>query len=437
MLIGSLDLFTRYGEARAGRRLVAVRPGALPITVVNTSVVAQERKSIPLLDEFVLRAIRLGQIQTNHIASLSGVGDSMVRSSAAGLAAGGHLIYGVVEGNLALTPLGEKTAVELATVEPIQRQFKVCFDRTLWKVADYDPRQLISKAQARDEGMQILPAFKSSKIGDKDVTVTNLNALIRAGNIGNADIDILRVTRLATNTHRYLPVQILVYADPKSYEIEIAVLIDDDLSVDHEYPLISLDVVGKLGLKVSSGSHRVLLADELEVARKASSTAVKAENIVSNRLSHVGSVFGFEHNAWLERALTTTKRRLLLAAPSFDVEIMKHQVLPRIFSLLRAGVEVRLAFAESKERTESDDDLKATLARVVQKYSTTFSIAYDKTLSASSLVFDDAWIETGFGWLHELEPAPMSLRLYEGTVVQSRRYADQTYQQLNEQYFMP
>jgi hypothetical protein len=58
-------------------------------------------------------------------------------------------------------------------------------------------------------------------------------------------------------------------------------------------------------------------------------------------------------------------------------------------------------------------------------------------ISASSLVFDDTWIESGFGWRQELDTDPTALRLYEGTVIQGRRYADQMYQQLMEQHFMP
>jgi hypothetical protein len=321
MLTNSLDLISRYSEARAGRRLVAVLPGALPVTVVNTSVLAQERKSIPLLDEFVLRSIRLGQTRTNLIAQLSGVSDSLVRSSAAGLAADGNLIYSIQDGSLALTPIGERLAIEMATIEPVQRPFKVCFDRTLWRVKEYDPRHLVQKSQVRDEQMQILPAFKSSRIADDDITVANLNALIRKGDSTNTDIDILRILRLSGNTHRFLPVQMLIYVDPGSYDLDIAILIDDELSGDHEFPLISLDVIGKLSLNVSPGIERERLADAIEVARQAAPAGQSFQSLVSRGLSQIAPVFGFEHNAWLEKPSRRPKVDCSLSLPRWTKKL--------------------------------------------------------------------------------------------------------------------
>ena len=435
MLTNSLDLISRYSEARAGRRLVAVVPAALPVTVVKTSVLAQERKSIPLLDEFVLRAIRLGQTKTDLIARLSGVSDALVRSSAAELAADGNLIYSIQDGSLALTPLGERLAIELATVEPVQRQLKVCFDRTLWRVKEYDPRQLVQKSQVRDEEMQILPAFKSSRIADDDVTVANLNALIRKGDSTTTDIDILRILRLSGNTHRFLPVQIMIYVDPGSYDLDITILVDDELSGDHEFPLISLDVIGKLSLNVRPGGERERLADAIEVARQAATTGQNFQSLVSNGLSQVAPVFGFEHNAWLEKALTTTKSRLLVATPSVDEEIMTHQVLPRIAALLREGAEVKLAFGDANEENESCKDLHASIASIRQKYPASFSVAWGQEVQVSVLVFDDTWIQTGFEWFTDLEFDPTAVRLHEGTVVQSRRFVDETYRRLSTSHF--
>ncbi|MHA7301116.1 hypothetical protein [Pseudarthrobacter sp. MDT1-22] len=386
-------------------------------------------------DVAVLRSIRLGQTRTNLIAQLSGVSDSLVRSSAAGLAADGNLIYSIQDGSLALTPLGERLAIEMATIEPVQRPFKVCFDRTLWRVKEYDPRHLVQKSQVRDEQMQILPAFKSSRIADDDVTVANLNALIRKGDSTTTDIDILRILRLSGNTHRFLPVQMLIYVDPGSYDLDIAILIDDELSGDHEFPLISLDVIGKLSLNVSPGIEREPLADAIEVARQAAPTGQSFQSLVSKGLSQIAPVFGFEHNAWLEKALTTTKSRLLVVTPSLDKEIMTHQILPKISTILREGAEIKLAFGVAKEENGSNTDLHASIASIRQKYPASFSIAWGQEVQFSSLVFDDTWIQTGFEWFTDLEFDPTAVRLHEGTAVQSRRFVDETYRRLSTSYF--
>ncbi|WP_343319321.1 hypothetical protein AAFM46_02415 [Arthrobacter sp. TMP15] len=434
MFADNRDLFSRYGSSRAGRILVAVSKAALPVTVVSTSVIAQEKKGIPLLDEFILRAIRLGQGRIRRIAQLSGVADSLIQSSAAGLAASGNLIYGVQDGVLALTPFGEKMAIDMATIKPVQRQFKVCFDRTLWCVAGYDSNELISKGQARDADQLILPAIKSSRIGDRDIAVSNLNALIRKGNIGSSEIDILRITKLSGNTHRYLPVGILIYVDSVNSDLELALIVDEDLSQSHELPLISLDVAKRLGIEVSRDVLRPKLSDELEVAREARRSSPEINSGTSS-LSQVARVLGFEHRALLEDGLSVTNRRLLIATGDVDVEFFKSYALPKIADLLKAGVTVKLAFNRPQKSAATDKDPLGLLSKLSARYPASLSVDLDHEYTSNTLIFDDSWVETSFGWLDDVPHSPQPLMLHEGTLVQGREYSDAKFNELTEFLF--
>lgn len=434
MFADSQDLFIRYGASRAGRHLVAISKAALPVTVVNTSVIAQEKKGIPLLDEFILRAISLGQGQTHQIAKLSGVAESLINSSAAGLAATGNLIYGVREGVLALTPMGAKTAIELATVKPVQRQFKVCFDRTLWCVMEYDPNDLMSKSEAREDGQLILPAFKSSRIGDPDITVANLNGLIRKGNIGSSELDILRITKLSGNTHRYLSVLVLVYVDAVNMDIELALIVDDELSHAHELPLISLGVADRLEIVVAKDSVRPILSDELEVAREAQASSPQPSHATSS-LSQVAPVVGFEHRVLLEKALVTTDRRLVIATENFDADFVINYIVPKIGDLLKKGVVVKIALGYSQNDEGADQEVLGPLTKLSSRYPAALSIVWNQHHGAGSLIFDDTWIETSFGWLEEISQPPKPLALHEGTLVRGHEYADAKFEFLNAKLF--
>jgi len=76
--------------------------------------------------------------------------------------------------------------------------------------------------------MTILPAARNAQIGPDDVTPSGFNALLDGGKL-----QVLRVHKVTSRKHRYLPVKLLVYADQSRRELELVVCIEDDLATEH------------------------------------------------------------------------------------------------------------------------------------------------------------------------------------------------------------
>src|SRR4051812_9725309 len=129
MLDDEAALHARYGNARPGLTLVAIEDAAIPVTVVQTEVLAQERKPLPLLNEFVLRFTRSGLESAADIADICGLEPALVEGAVADEVAIGHMTYAPARGSVALTPLGIRTSQELEAVQPVQKQLKIPFDR--------------------------------------------------------------------------------------------------------------------------------------------------------------------------------------------------------------------------------------------------------------------------------------------------------------------
>lgn len=114
--------------------------------------------------------------------------------------------------------------------------------------------------------MTIPPAARNAQIGPDDVTPSGFNALLK----GNK-LQVLRVHKVTSRKHRYLPVKLLVYADQSRRELELAVCIEDDLTTEHGLALDRIQAVERLGFSLSDADPRPVLDEELEGQRRTDS----------------------------------------------------------------------------------------------------------------------------------------------------------------------
>ena len=174
------SLQRRFGAARPGLQLIAVEDAGIPVTVVRADALAQERKELPITEEFTLRFIEAGVDTPGDIAAYLGLDATHVLDAAAEQLSENHLHRRGVGDRLALTPIGAEVATTLAATEPVLRQLPISFDRLTWTLADYPQRALISKKEAQERGMTLLPAARNARIGHDDVTPAELNRLLKA-----------------------------------------------------------------------------------------------------------------------------------------------------------------------------------------------------------------------------------------------------------------
>ena len=81
----------RFGNARPGLQLIAVEDAAIPVTVVRADVLAQEKKELPITEEFTLRFVGLGVDSPEEIAAYLGLDQAHVLDAAAAQLSENHL----------------------------------------------------------------------------------------------------------------------------------------------------------------------------------------------------------------------------------------------------------------------------------------------------------------------------------------------------------
>lgn len=423
-------LHRRFGESRPGLELVAIEEAAVPVTMLRADVLAQERKELPVTEAFTLQFVERGVNTTSDIAAYLGLDEGHVVEAAASQVRDGHLRRRS-SGELALTALGLEVARTLASTQAVERPLPVAFDRLTWSLADYREGALIEKRQAEERGMLVLPADRNARIGLKDVTAAEFNALLRAERL-----QVLRIHKVAVRKHRYLPALLLVFANPSRDEVELALCLDDDLSNAHGIALDRVSAVDRLGISVGKPAERPVLAADLEELRDeepsidregldqlpAEASADVREPAVDpfatglDGRAPVRSVSVFEHPDILDEALRTAKRRLMIVAPWVKNAVVTTDFVARLEQRLRAKVDVTIAHGYGEDDRGSDDGALRRLENLAKRYER-FSFVRLRNTHAKILIFDDVWVSTSFNWLSFRGDSDRTYRMEEGTLV--------------------
>ncbi|KJK43577.1 hypothetical protein UK23_32630 [Lentzea aerocolonigenes] len=411
-------LTKRFSGDRPGLDLLGIEKAAVPVTVVATDVLAQEAKPLPLLDEFVLRLLKAEVGGAVDIAAFLGLDQKLVDAVVADHFREGALVVGPALGQLTLTARGRRLADELESIRPIQKNFKLAFDRLTWSVADYEPRDLVTKSAAVNEGCVLLPAQRTTRIKAPDVTPAAVNSILKRNDRGRGgSIDVLDVIDVTPSMHRYLVVNLLIYGDQDRGEVETAIIVDGDHSDVHNTALGTLGGTDKLGFTVASAVSYTPLPPHLEAERVYPAPGTLFEE----NSPRVRGIQLFEHQAALMTALETAKDRLLISTDEATSSVVDSHFLAKLEQRLRARVRVDLVFSRCGREVQTELD------RLARRYRR-FRMHRPEGSATNTLVFDGNWVVSEFPWL-SFRGAGLPFRDYQGTVVAVPEETDRAYVQ--------
>ncbi|MGW4129579.1 hypothetical protein [Amycolatopsis japonica] len=411
----NLLIAKRFGGVRPGLDLLGIEKAAVPVTVVTADVLAQEVKPLPLLDEFVLRLVKAEVGGASEIAAFLGLDQRLVDAAVADHYRESVLSFGPEPGRLALTGRGRRLADELESIRPIQRSFKVAFDRLTWSVADYDGRDLLNKRSALAEGCLLLPAQRTTRIKTADITSAAVNSILRPSG-RQVSIDVLDVIDVAPSTHRYMPVDVLIYGDPNRGDVETAVIVDGDPSEDHDVALAKLGGAASLDFRIEPSAPAAALPPHLEGERM--------PRVLGSPLDigtpGVREIQLFDHQVVLMTALEKARERLLISADLAVPSVVDSEFFARLEQRLRARVRVDLILAASGKEVDAELD------RLAGRYRKWLRVHRPEEVDSNTLLYDGVWAVSEFPWL-SFRGAGKPFRDYTGTVVTDSAEADQEY----------
>ncbi|MGW5715330.1 hypothetical protein ACWEVP_04125 [Amycolatopsis sp. NPDC003865] len=419
MVDANLLLSKRFREERPGLTLLGIEKAAVPVTIVAADILAQEVKALPLLDEFVLRLTKANVRGAAEIAAFLGLEQDLVNAVVADHYRQGALEFGPALGQLTLTGRGRRLADELESIRPVQKTFKLAFDRLTWRVADYEPRDLMTKRVALAEGYLLLPAQRTTRIKTSDVTPSGVNAILRPPG-RDVKIDVLDVNDVTPSTHRYMPVEMLIYGDPDRGEVETAVVLDGDPSEAHESVLNTLGGPAGLGFRVVPTGPAAPLPPHLGVAREKVDRGPQPEG----GTPFFREIRLFEHQIILMTALEEATDRLLIVTDGATRSVVDATFLGKLEQALKRNVQTDLVFPREDGAAERDLD------QLARRYHNRLRIHHTTDdHHGNALIYDGIWVVSDFPWL-AFRGGGRPFRAYSGTVVAIPEEVDREYRRL-------
>lgn len=422
------DLRARFSESRPGVDLLAVEDAALPVTMVDLDVLAIERKALPLLYEYVLRLGMSGVTALEDLAGFCGLTLAAVEGTVADAASAGDIAYNAATRRISLTPRGLNSARELESVQPSTKRLALPFDRMLWALARLSPRELVTKAEAVEAGLLLLPAAKSAKITADNVSTRQANEVLKAS-VGKAALEILSIRKVTASKHRYLPVKLLVFGDSAGSPLEVSVVVNDGKSVEHDLALAGLGGPDRLGL---SRSKEDLSPEEAAAARvdvsHESWAADSGGGAADQAPPAIRSIGVFEHPLLLRQATAQARNRLLIISPWVRNAVVDTNFIGNLERRLRSGCTVHLAHGYGPDDSGSDPGALDRLERLRKRFPERFVLARLANTHAKILIFDDRWITTSFNWLSFRGDQDRTYRMEEGTLVEMPKLVDAEYE---------
>lgn len=443
-------LAVRFHNARPGLELITIIDAALPVAPITVAVEAQERKHLPLLDEFVLRLVNAKVNTPAGIGGILGLPERMVSKAVADQFSADHLAYSRIlpgtkpeDAALRLTDKGQRAAHELAVLRPQRADMTFVWDHLLRKVRPYDRHAVITKRQATEADLLLLPSAQHGEIQAGDLSLPELNTLLKDRDDKREILAIRRLTQIPAP--RFLSAKVLVYADDDRTDLQLGVVVDGELSHPHEIALLNHGGAQALGIAVEPPQQRPTLTPELERARvplaevtKQRADAAAAQlrpsplNVAPPQPEplhdEVRAIGVFEHPDLLDEALTRARRRILLISPWIKRAIVNTDFLGKLEGRLRRNVSVDIAYGYSDDETESDADAVGKLHNLAKRYPQFFRFTRLNSTHAKVLLFDDVWITTSFNWLSFRGDPNRTYRSEEGTLVRGRQTADDQHQ---------
>jgi hypothetical protein len=447
--------------ARSGYQLISYREVALPLFKVDLELLVLEKKPLPPIQEYVLRAVDEGLSGTAAIAGLLGIEESIVRTTAAVLLSSDNLVLaGGADGDrthrLRLTTKGRSTAADAAQVQAVEVSLPVWIDGLTRKVLSVTARgrHWFPASQASGRGLVEIAASPRKRPGLEGIPLESVNEVIRAESAGRRGRrEVIGITGIG-KTRRYAREAVALAYQAPGEDLLITLAVDGESSEEHDaafsraiarsarkltpehwhgareivesaVPAEVLDSAVEASESERIEDEHIELRQQDERLRSAAENATKEElaslreqlaqsekrqRELESALENISvrQVPVYEHRKYLNRALAEARERILIVSPWIRYEVVDDELVTRFRKLLQRGVQLWIAYGINKDgghgrgkvKDEGDRDAERKLRRLGEDYPELFHMTRLGDTHAKVLVCDSRFsIITSFNWL--------------------------------------
>ena len=444
-----------YGENSKidDQTIVHIEAIALPFERIIAHCWVEEKTPLPLIKEYILRAIKIGINRTEGISSILGLSEDVINEYSAMMIADRHLTISTSDESYIITKTGLELMGEYSQIVSSEKTYKVlksCLTGNIFHVKDLQVENkpqdrrlihipstvqsqheidpiLLQNIFSKDNNLRVLKASISGKV------ITYVLARLFIFQEHHSDQLIFKIDFEATgksyNPNRDEECKLIVnrlqeIGDLQVYTEEISKTgLEEPVSDQHReiYKLSKIheDKVNELNKTIQKNENiqeeikNITLSKQHEIndseasqqeqeARELKIKSLTEENeSLKNQLTNLPKqIKTFEHPAYLDRALLRSVKRLLIISPWIKPGGLSRSRLQKLEELLKKKVEIYIGYGIREDANDCDPKIINALTGFKKKYKDYFHFEHLGQVHSKVLASDDKfYIVTSFNWM--------------------------------------
>jgi hypothetical protein len=236
-------------------RLVCVAPVALPVYLVTADVLIGDKRPIPSIAEFALRAIKVGFSKKSEIANYLGLEPSSLDGVAKKMEEE-RFIYCDSESRLAILDRGEQVLAEMGEWVTDEQTVSFVFDGILRKPIILHGADLVRPHDLQTDSTVEIQAIPNRKPVESELRLYELAAVLRNQRLELGDnFNILAIKRIVRSTRMCRIVSGLLFRLSKGDELRISFIADGDRAEDIERAFTEKGGLTKQAIIAGAADH--------------------------------------------------------------------------------------------------------------------------------------------------------------------------------------
>lgn len=442
-----MDRVLDSAHLRPGFRVVGLGRIGIPVYEIVANLVLRTARDVPLVLEFVLKALAKDLSTQEEVAELLGLDIGRVQQA---VLAGIHANFvSARDSHQSISPTLHLTSSGTAALEAggiartEQLTYRFLFDGILREPVWLGRARTLSSRQADDLGLCVAAPTEIGRPSLEDLDLRLLTEVLRRSrgrrhrNDTVADIKFIEKIK-----RRILPVETIVYENEGNGALVGSVLVDQAESPAHEQIIANLGLVDWENVHVEQVSTEFDLSDEVLDAVEA--IGIDISPVIAATIEHEQSRHGlkiiqertglvspeepgvelseaktrfaeaeikrqalpaqllgvFEHYPLLMESLHTAKEEITIVAPWIKADVVNQSFLEEVKSTLDRGVRIRIAYGFDTRGELTSHPMAVKALEGFKTQYPGFELRYLGAEHSKILIVDDSVAVIGsFNWL--------------------------------------
>ena len=463
----------RFSFDRPGYKLIDFLEVGLPVYRLSLLATFLEDQPVPVLHEFILRAIELGLGCDKEIGEFLGLDMSLLVGVLADLDSAELISVSPasagVTSQIALTAKGTKSVALLSTRTPKLGEIVLHFDGLTRRLVPPRSEPLWPYRQLVVAGIREVSSRPPRRPKLEDISIADARRIsnLLSESRGRAKRELLSIKVIENSNRMFQVAQLLLYRSLEGNDSDFSVIVDEKNSTTHKDAIVRAGGLRRFGIdteeqaappafsvvdELSAEQLRQLTVQSAEASEAVREAILAATEIATpegdsqadaidraildsfaqNKAHSIRYLEVYEHPQFLDDALDNCRSWLLIISPWIKRQVLDQARLTVLKQRLEEGVKIYIGWGFGKGDRSNSNDMQ--VVQQLKSFKNSYHNCYFLDLMNTHekiLIKDSEYvITTSFNWLSFRGDRKRTLRYERGVYIGIRELVDEQFEQL-------